>query len=462
MVFINPVNNIYSFYKLIRSSMKPFLTTTRTLTLCSFLAFGFVSQMNFSYAADHDQPAVVAAYYPDWKVYTPNNPYPASKIPAEKLTHLIYAFLAVCGPVDSSPNNIKKIIATQCANKPTGTAIILDEYAALHIKLAGETATNVSYKGNFGQLKALSDKYPHLSILPSFGGWTLSEPFHTVALDPTYRQTFINTAAELILKYDFFDGIQIDWEYPGGHGLSGKGQTNAKLEREAYSLLIKELRLKLDTLEQQNNRDYQLSAAINAGSKTLPGINWSYINQYLDQIYLMSFDFLGNWNHVVGHHSNLYSTPNTPNNISVENQVNILIDKNISKNKIIIGSPFYGRGWQGVNTISADRLEKLSSNGGLKKGSDIQDPGYFNYSDISKYFLNNPKLGYRYYYDEAAQAAVLYNQKNKEYISFEDKRSLKAKADYVKKHGLGGVFGWEITSDVNDELISVLDSTLNP
>ncbi|WP_369686169.1 glycosyl hydrolase family 18 protein [Photobacterium kishitanii] len=77
-------------------------------------------------------------------------------------------------------------------------------------------------------------------------------------------------------------------------------------------------------------------------------------------------------------------------------------------------------------------------------------------------FLKNPKLGYRYYYDEHAEAAVLYNQKNREYISFEDKRSLKAKAEYAKKHGLGGVFGWEITSDANNELISVLDSTLNP
>ena len=164
--------------------------TTRVFSVCSLLAYGLLSQMSYSHATEHDRPYIVAAYYPDWKVYTPNNPYSASMIPAEKLTHLIYAFLAVCGPVNSSPENIKKIIKTQCKDKPIGTAIIVDEYAALQIKLAGETATDVSYKGNFGQLKALSNKYPHLSILPSFGGWTLSEPFHTVAVDPVYRQTF--------------------------------------------------------------------------------------------------------------------------------------------------------------------------------------------------------------------------------------------------------------------------------
>ncbi|WP_279152706.1 glycoside hydrolase family 18 protein [Photobacterium iliopiscarium] len=442
--------------------MASFFTTTQALSFCSFFAYGLLSLTNVTHAAEQDPPYVVAAYYPDWKVYTPNHPYSAGMIPAEKLTHLIYAFLAICGPVDSSPNNIKKIIKTQCKDKPIGTAIILDDYAALQIKLTGETATNVSYKGNFGQLKLLSDKYPHLSILPSFGGWTLSEPFHTVAVNPAYRQTFVNSAIDLITKYDFFDGVQIDWEYPGGHGLSGKGKNQMAQERQAYSLLIAELRVKLNHLGMKNNRKYQLTAAINASEKTLPGIDWPNVTNNLDQLYVMSFDFLGNWDNVVGHHSNLYSTPNTPNNNSVDNLVKTLINKKVDKHKIIIGSPFYGRGWQGVEPISLSKLEKLKSQGGLGKGSDIKDPGYFTYSDISKYFMNNPKLGYHYFYDEHAEAAVLYNQKNKEYISFEDKRSLKAKADYVKKHGLGGVFGWEITSDTNNELISVLDNTLNP
>ena len=442
--------------------MFSFPTTIRPFFLCSLLAYSFLFQTRFSYAAELDRSYIVAAYYPDWKVYTPNSPYSAGMIPAEQLTHLIYAFLAVCGPVDSSPENIKKIIKTQCTDKPIGTAIILDQYAALQMKFNSETATDVDYNGNFGQLKALSNKYPHLSILPSFGGWTLSEPFHTVAVNPIYRQTFINTAIALITKYDFFDGIQIDWEYPGGHGLSGKGHDQVTQEREAYSLLIEELRLKLNNLEKKNNRKYQLSAAINADTKTLPGINWAQVSKHLDQLYLMNFDFLGNWDNVVGHHSNLYSTPRTPNQNSVDNLVNTLINKQVAKHKIIIGSPFYGRGWQGVEPISPDKLENLSSHGRLRKGSDIKDPGYFNYSDISKYFLSNPKLGYRYYYDEHAEAAVLYNQKNKEYISFEDKRSLKAKAEYVKKHGLGGMFGWEITSDYNNELISVLDNSLNP
>ncbi|WP_318520387.1 glycoside hydrolase family 18 protein [Photobacterium leiognathi] len=425
--------------------------TTATIS-CLFTSQVFAQQQN-----NHSH--VVAAYYPDWKVYTPKTPYSANMLPVDNLSHIIYAFLAVCGPVDSSPANIKKIMKTQCANKPIGTAIILDNYAALQMKLSGKTSSKVGYRGNFGQLKALSDENPNLSILPSFGGWTLSEPFHTVALNDEYRQTFVKSAAALINKYNFFDGIQIDWEYPGGHGLSGLGNDNIDNERLAYTKLIRELRQQLDQLGKENQRSYQLSAAVNGGPKTLPGIDWKQVSQDLDQIYLMSFDFLGNWGNTVGHHSNLYSTSSTPNNASVDNQVKALLAKGVDSKKIIIGSPFYGRGWQGVNSVSNAKLEGLNSKGGIDKGSDIDDPGYFNYSDIMKYLVNNKRMGYRYFYDEKAEAAVLYSKKKQEYISYEDKRSLQAKIDYVKEHDLGGIFGWEATSDNNHELIKQLSTS---
>ncbi|PSX12338.1 glycoside hydrolase family 18 protein [Photobacterium angustum] len=418
----------------------------------------FFSNQASANAIKHSSP-VIAAYYPDWKVYTPKTPYSANMLPVNDLTHVIYAFLAVCGPVDASPDNIKKIMRTQCKNKPIGTAIILDDYAALQIKLKGKTSSKVGYHGNFGQLKLLSDENPNLSILPSFGGWTLSEPFHTVALNDKYRKTFVDSAIKLIQKYDFFDGIQIDWEYPGGHGLSGLGIDNVDNERLAYTKLIHELRTQLNTLGIKNKRTYQLSAAVNGAPKTLPGIDWKKVSKDLDQIFLMSFDFLGSWGPTVGHHSNLYSTPLTPDDMSVDSQVNSLLKQGVDRKKIIIGSPFYGRGWKGVDNASADKLEGLSSKGTMDKGSDIADPGYFNYSDIVKYLIKNKKMGYQYYYDEKAEAAVLFSQKKNEYISFEDKRSLQAKVDYVKKHQLGGVFGWEATSDHNHELIKLLSKS---
>lgn len=38
-----------------------------------------------------------------------------------------------------------------------------------------------------------------------------------MANDPIRRARFINTTTEAILKYDF-DGMDLDWEYPGRNG----------------------------------------------------------------------------------------------------------------------------------------------------------------------------------------------------------------------------------------------------
>ena len=51
-------------------------------------------------------------------------------------------------------------------------------------------------------------------VYPSLGGWSLSDPFPAMAADPIARMNFAQKCVELIIDYDF-DGIDIDWEYPG-------------------------------------------------------------------------------------------------------------------------------------------------------------------------------------------------------------------------------------------------------
>ncbi|GAL03400.1 chitinase [Photobacterium aphoticum] len=149
-----------------------------------------------------DEP-VVALYYPDWKIYNKQYITP-SQLPADKITHVIYAFLAVCGPVTASPDNVQRIMAQACQNKPTGTAIVFDNFAATQKSLPGKTSENVSYLGNFGQLKYLTEQHPTLNILASFGGWTLSEPFHSVIQSKETQDVFARSVRALLEKYDFF------------------------------------------------------------------------------------------------------------------------------------------------------------------------------------------------------------------------------------------------------------------
>lgn len=53
--------------------------------------------------AAHAEQKVVAGYFADWQYANAENPYTVKDIPADKLTHVIYAFLSMCGPHTSMP-----------------------------------------------------------------------------------------------------------------------------------------------------------------------------------------------------------------------------------------------------------------------------------------------------------------------------------------------------------------------
>lgn len=55
-------------------------------------------------------------------------------------------------------------------------------------------------------------------VMASIGGWSMSKHFPEMAADPVKRATFISGCQNLINQYGF-DGIDLDWEYPGARVL---------------------------------------------------------------------------------------------------------------------------------------------------------------------------------------------------------------------------------------------------
>lgn len=66
------------------------------------------------------------------------------------------------------------------------------------------------------------------------------------------------------------------------------------------------------------------------------------------------------------------------------------------------------------------------------------------------------KQGYQYNYDEQAQAPYLWNPEKKVFISFEDQRSIKAKAQWAKQANLAGIFTWELSGDPSGKLVDAM------
>ena len=405
------------------------------------------------------QDNVVAGYFADWQYDNPDNPYQVKDIPAENLTHIIYAFLSMCGPHTGASEKVQQQVSDQCEGKAPYTAIIVDAKSALEIDF-GSVDVKVPYQGHFAQLAQLKQDYPTIKILPSFGGWTMSEPFHAMAKDPKAIEQFSKTAVELIAQYDFFDGVDLDWEYPGGGGLTtSPWNPDTKLtdeqkiaEREAFTQLVKLLRSDLDDLGKKTQRDYELSTAVGVGAKAAQ-IDWQSASPYLTNMFAMTYDFLGGWGPQTGHTTNLHATERSWWGMGADVFINQMIEQGIPSEKLVIGAAFYGRGWQGTQAYNGELpSSELQSDGGAPFGTG--ENGYFMFWDL----VNNygEKQGYQYKYDEQAQAPYLWNPETKVFISYEDVRSIKAKAAWAKSAKLGGIFTWELSGDPTGELVEAM------
>ena len=67
---------------------------------------------------------------------------------------------------------------------------------------------------------------------------------------------------------------------------------------------------------------------------------------YLDFATVQGYDLAGAWDPVTGHQSNLYTTASSP--FSVDLAIDTYLSLGAPAGKLVVGIPFYGRGWAGV------------------------------------------------------------------------------------------------------------------
>lgn len=177
---------------------------------------------NSVYSQNPDKRLV--GYFTSWSVYVRD--YHVPDIPAEKITHINYAFANI------SPS--------------VGTIVLGDPYADIDKYYPGDSWDPDSLRGSFHQLQILKGNHPNVKTLISVGGWTWSVYFSNVALTPESRDVFATSCADFIDEYTF-DGVDIDWEYPVSGG--EPGNIYRPEDRENFTLLLVAIRGKLDSLE---------------------------------------------------------------------------------------------------------------------------------------------------------------------------------------------------------------------
>lgn len=398
-----------------------------------------------------DSGKALVSYFVEWGVYGRN--YHVQDIPAANLTHMLYGFLAICSDNPQAGGGAQQAIAAECANKVDYEVTIIDKFAALEKTYPGDTwSDNVygeHYNGNFGQMKKLKAQYPNLVMLPSVGGWTLSTPFFEMANDPAKRAVFVDSVIRFVKKYDFFDGIDIDWEYPGVAG-ADSGLASAS-DSAAYTALMRDMRAAFDELSLETGRAYQITSAVGAGPSHIAAVDYTNAHSYMDYIFMMTYDYAGAWSNITGHHTPLYSNNEVNEGFYAAAAVETMLQKGVPSNKIVLGAAMYGRGWTGVSN-SNDYAQGLYPLFGQATGpgKGTWEAGVYDYKDLFENYIgeeNQGINGFTVMYDEVAEAPYLWNASSGEFITYESPRSVQAKADFINQYNLGGFLSWEIDAD---------------
>lgn len=297
---------------------------------------------------------------------------------------------------------------------------------------------------NLALLRDLRQRNPSLKLLVSVGGWGGSGHFSDMALTRESRALFIDSVVAFLKQYDL-DGLDVDWEYPG---LAGAGNRFRPEDKENYTALLRELRARFNREEPVLHRRLLLSMAAGAESDFLAHTEMGKVQQYVDSVNLMAYDYYEPADdRTTGNQAPLYTDPRDPERISADRSVRAYESAGVPAGKLVLGVPFYGHVWSDVPPV----------NHGLFEPGKPSAHNFVNYSEISATLLGH---GFVRWWDAAADAPTLYSASRKEFVSYDDAQSLTLKSDYVVQHDLAGIMFWDSEGDPSGALVGIMHQAL--
>ncbi|MFN4116342.1 MAG: glycoside hydrolase family 18 protein [Inhella sp.] len=342
-------------------------------------------------------------------------------------SHLLYAFLRLCGPGQLSAD------AAACAGQTD-------------FMVAPDPRHGV-FDAAFRRLKV---RQPGLQVLASVGGWGGSDPFFHLVGSSAGRAALVRAMQDFLRAHPSFDGIDIDWEHPGSNGAANGVQLGSADDGRHFALLMQELRAGLDALGRETGRRYPLTVAVNATAAILDRIDWKGSEPALDLIFVMSYDYHGAWTPRLGHHTPLRSSRPGADD-SLTQSIAHFRRLGVPASKLVAGVGMYGRGFSGAaSDRPGSRRAGLFPPGG---------EGAMAYREIAERYLDRQgkgRGGFEARFNATQQAWHLYDPRRRLYLAYDDPRAVEAKAAFAREQGLAGVFAWELTQD-NGDLLNAMN-----
>ncbi|KAL4749617.1 hypothetical protein BDW72DRAFT_194648 [Aspergillus terricola var. indicus] len=351
----------------------------------------------------------VIGYYEAWMARKNCHKVTPMDLPLDALTHLNFAFASI--------------------DPETYDVVTMD--SATPAKLFKD-ATNV---------KSVKED---LLVYVSMGGWSFSDNdtatqplFGKISADKAKRQTFANNIVHFMRQYGF-DGVDLDWEYPGAGDRGGKPE-----DTDNYVLLLKTLR---ETFDASGNT-YGLTFTAPSSYWYLRGFDLPNMAKYADWINVMTYDLHGVWDannpigSIVQGHTNL---------TEIKSALQLFWRAEISPAQLVLGFGFYGRSFTladpacnkpGCPFSGAAKAESCSGTGGMLAHYEILS------------ILQGGKKRDKLKVTHDKDAAVNYlTFDDDQWVSYDDVVTFKQKVDRANSVGLGGSLVW--ASDLDDDKYS--------
>ncbi|XP_055852486.1 endochitinase-like [Episyrphus balteatus] len=354
--------------------------------------------------AQNANKGVVVCYFSNWAVYRPGKgSYGIKDFPAETCTHGIYSFIGL--------------------NAANSQVQILDQ------------ELDVNRKGflNFANMK---NQYPNLKTLVAIGGWNEgAKKYSDMSADKNKRAAFVQSIVAFLKQYNF-DGLDLDWEYPGAGDRGG-----APADKANFVKLVEELRAAFD----REGRGWELTMATGAAPNRLQdGYDIPALSKSIDFFNIMTYDLRGSWTGFADVHSPLFKKPYETADYLALNVHDVLANwekLGCPANKLVVGIPFYGRSFT-LASASQNKIlgATIPTVGSGSAGAFTGEGGLLAYYEIC-----GKDQGWTRNWDNDGK--VPYAYKGNQWVGYEDEKSVQAKMDFIKQKGYRGGMVWAIDLD---------------
>ncbi|PHH71124.1 hypothetical protein CDD80_5497 [Ophiocordyceps camponoti-rufipedis] len=319
--------------------------------------------------------------------------YELSKLNANDITHLMYAFAKV---------------------QDDGTVELQQPWTDV-----GSSKKTDIVSGRWKEIFEFKKKNPHVKTLMSIGGWRGSDDktFSNAASTVESRKRFADSATQLMIDGGF-DGIDFDWEFP------------TLADKESYTELVLATRKKLDELGAVHNYHFLLTAAISALISKQAAIDFEKLTTVMDYWYLMAYDYAGAWLPLAQYPAHLFQSTSNPKATSAivdtDSTIKSMLSRKVAPEKIVLGIPTYAYVYK-----NAEFGGEWNMTHGTKYRS-VRDITY----DKLKVDCDM----------QVAQCRGIDKEAN-ELLTFDTAATVQRKVQYVKEKKLAGTFFWTFNQD---------------